>query len=117
MEAFLPDTVKAVLLGLLAIAFALAWLARALRHVAWLQVFRLPAVQMTEEQRAKRRRSANRQTALEIIVAGLALPLLYLVSTVMMFNDFKTLPMIIVSAVSVSCIGLGTWILARNRGR
>jgi hypothetical protein len=29
MEVFLPDTAKAILLGLLAIAFALAWLARA----------------------------------------------------------------------------------------
>lgn len=29
MEAFLPDAVKAILLVLLAIAFALAWLARA----------------------------------------------------------------------------------------
>ncbi|HVS20893.1 MAG TPA: hypothetical protein VHD88_03550 [Pyrinomonadaceae bacterium] len=42
MEAFLPDTVKAILLGLLAIAFALARLARALPHVAWLQVFSTP---------------------------------------------------------------------------
>ena len=117
METFLPDTVKAILLGLFAIAFALAWLARALPNVVWLQVFRLPAVQMSEEEKARRRRSANRQTALEIIVAGLALPLLYLVSTVMIFNDFKTILTIIVSAYSVSCIALGSWILVRNRQR
>jgi len=84
METFLPDTVKVILFGLIVIAFALSRLARALPHVAWLQVFRLP--QMSEEQRARRRRSANRLTALEIVLAGLALPLLYLLSTVMLFN-------------------------------
>src|SRR5712691_6846763 len=77
METFLPDTVKAILLGLLAVAFALARLARALPHVAWLQVFRLPVMQMSEEQRARRRRSGNRLAGLEIVLAGLALPLLY----------------------------------------
>lgn len=115
MEAFLPDTVKAVLLGLLAIVFALVWLARAHPAVAWLQVFRLPAIQLSEEQKRRRRRIANRQVALEIMVAGLALPLLYLVATVMLFNDFKTLPTIIVAGCSVLCIAVGIWIFVRNR--
>jgi hypothetical protein len=53
--------------------------------------------------------------ALEIILAGLVLPLLYLVSTVMMLNDFKSLPTLIVGACSVSCIGVGIWIFVRNR--
>jgi hypothetical protein len=101
METFLPDTVKAILLGLIVIAFALARLARALPHVAWLQVFRLPVIQMSEEQRARRRRSANRLAGLEIIVAGLALPLLYFVSTIMLFNEPKTPPTIIVTACSL----------------
>lgn len=101
MEAFLPNSVKAILLGVLAIAFALAWLARAFPQVAWLQVFRLPQVQLSEEQRARRRRFGNRRMAFEFIVAGLALPLLYMVSTVMLFNEPKTIPMIIVSSCSV----------------
>lgn len=115
MDAFLPDPVKAILLGLIAIAFGLGWVARAHPSVHWLQVFRLPAVQMSEEQRARRRRIANRLAALEIIVAGLALPLLYVLSTVMMFNNFKTIPTIIVTACSVSCIALGIWLFVRNR--
>lgn len=115
MEAFLPDTVKVVLLVVLAVAFAMAWLARKHPHVPWLQAFRLPDTQLSEEQKAKRRRTANRLAALEIMVAGLALPLLYLVSTVLLFNEPKTIPMIIVSACSVLCIALGIWIFARNR--
>lgn len=115
MEVFLPDSVKAILVGLLAIAFALFWLARALPQVAWLQVFRLPAIQLNEEQTRRQQRSANRQVGLEIMVAGLALPLLYLVSTVMLFNDLKTLPTIIVTACSALCIATGIWIFVRNR--
>ncbi len=115
MEAFLPNAVKATLLGLIAIAFVLVWLARAHPNVHWLQIFRLPAVPMSEEQRARRRRSANRLAALEIIIAGLALPLLYAVSTIMMFNNLKTTPTIIVTACSILCIAIGIWILVRNR--
>jgi hypothetical protein len=115
MEVFLPDTVKAILLGLIAIVFALAWLARRLPHVAWLRIFRLPVVQMSEEERVRRRRSANRLAALEMVFAGLALPLLYFVSTVMFFSEPKTGPTIIVSACSILCIALGIWIFVRNR--
>jgi hypothetical protein len=115
METFLPDTVKAILLGLIAFAFVLNRLARRLPDVAWLQVFRLPVRQMSEEQRARRRRSSNRMAALEIVVAGLALPLVYFVSTIMLFSEPKTMPTIIVGASSVLCIALGIWIFVQNR--
>lgn len=98
-----------------AIAFALVWLARARPQVAWLQVFRLPVTQLSDEQKKRQRRSANRLTALEIIVAGLALPLLYLASTIMLFNDLKTLSTIIVMTFSVLCMAIGIWIFVRNR--
>jgi hypothetical protein len=115
MEAILPDKLKAILLGLLAIAFALGWLARAFPQIGWLQFFRLPRIEMSEEQRAHRRRSANRLAALEIIIAGLALPLVYVIATVMFFNDFKTIPTIIVNVWAVLCIAIGIWIFVRNR--
>lgn len=114
MESFLPDTVKTVLLGLIAMVIVLGWLAGRLPHVRWLQVFRLPAIPMTEEQKARRRRSGNRQAGLEIIVAGLALPLLYVAATVMMFNDFEPVTTILVGVGSLACIVVGTWIFVRN---
>ena len=115
METFLPHSVKAILLGLIALLFVLSRLARALPHVSWLQVFRLPLVQMSEEQRARQRRSANRMAALEIVLAGLALPLVYFVSTIMFFSEPKTVPTIIVTVISVLCFALGIWIFVRNR--
>jgi hypothetical protein len=115
MEKFLPDTVKAILLGLIAIVFALSRLARALPQVRWLRFFRFAGVQMSEEEMARRRRSANRLAALEIAVAGLALPLLYFVSTIMLLSDLKTIHIVIVALCSSLCMVLGIWVFVRNR--
>lgn len=115
MEAFLPDTVKLVLLGILAIVFVLNRLARALPQVAWLQAFRLPVRHLSDEQKAARRRAGNRMAAVELILLGLALPLLYVGSTVMLFNDIKAATMVLVGGCSVICVGLGIWLIARNR--
>lgn len=114
MEVFFSSTVKAILLGLIAVVFLLNRLARARPDVTWLQIFRLPVVQMTEEQRERRRRSGNRMAALEMILAGFALPIVYLLSTIMFFSEPKTVPLVIVSACSILCIGVGIWIFARN---
>jgi hypothetical protein len=116
MESFLPDSVKAILLGLIAVVFVLSRLAPRFPDVAWLQVFRLPVRQMSEEEKARRRRRANRMAGIEIILAGLVLPFLYLISKVMMFNEPTTLGVVIVSACSLACILLGIWLIARNIG-
>ncbi len=114
MEMFLPESVKAILLGLIATAFVLSRLARWFPHVAWLQVFRLPVIQMSEEQRTKRRRFGNRMAGLEMVFAGVVLPLVYFGSTIMFFSEPQMIPMIIVAAGSATCIGLGIWIFVRN---
>jgi hypothetical protein len=115
MESFLPDSVKAILLGLIAVVFVLNRLAPRFPDVAWLQVFRLTVRQMSEEEKARRRRRANRMAGVEIILAGLVLPLLYLASKVMMFNEPTQLGLIVVGGCSLACIGLGIWVIVRNR--
>jgi hypothetical protein len=117
MEAFLPETVKQILLALIAIVLVLGWLSRAFPDVAWLRVFRLPAPHLSEDERARRKRAGNRMAGLEIALLGLALPLFYVASTVMMFNNFKTAPTIIVAVCSLSCVALGVWVFAHNRER
>ncbi len=115
METFLSDTTKTVLLGVIAVVFALSWLARQHPEIAWLHAFRLPDPHLTEEQKQRRRRAGNRIAGLEMIVAGVAFPLLYLAATVMMFNDFKTLPTILVSAGSILQVTFGVWVFWKNR--
>ena len=114
MDTFLPDTVKAILLGLIAIMFVLSRLARRFPHVAVLQVFRLPVIQMSEAKRERRRRSGNRMAGLEMVLAGLALPFLYFASTIMFFNEPTAIATMIVTACSLLCIALGIWIFVRN---
>jgi len=114
MESFLPDGIKALLLGVLAIGFVLSRLARAFPDVGWLQFFRLPIRQMSEEQKARRRRSANRLAGLEIVLAGVILPLLYFGSTMLLFSEPKRIPLMIVTICSLLCIVLGIWIFVRN---
>jgi hypothetical protein len=115
MESIFPRWVNAILLGLIAVAFVMNRLSRQLPHVAWLQWFRIPVIQMSEEQRERRRRSGNRMAALEIVLMGLALPAVYFLSTIMFFSEPKTIPTVIVTACSLLCISLGIWIFARNR--
>jgi uncharacterized membrane protein len=114
MDIFLSNTVRAILLGVIVVAFGLNRLARAFPDVAWLQIFRLPEREMSEEERARRRRTANRLAGMEMVIAGLVLPLLYFIPTFMMFNEPKPLPMLVVGVLSIACIAVGIWIFARN---
>jgi hypothetical protein len=114
MESFLPDSIKAILLGLIAVVFVLSRLSYRFPEVAWLQHFRLPVRQLSEEEKARRRRRANLMAGIEFILAGLILPLLYLASKVMMFNEPTTLGLVIVGGCSLACIGLGIWFIVRS---
>ncbi len=71
-------------------------------------------MQISEAQKIRRRQSANRLAGLEIIIAGLILPVVYFISTVIFFNEPKAVSMVIVSVCSVLCIAVGIWIFARN---
>jgi hypothetical protein len=89
------------------VLFGLSELSRRLPHVDWLQHFRIPRPQMTEEQQARMRRRANVYAGAQLILVGLILPVGYVVLTVMTFNTVRTGPLAIALAGSVICIGLG----------
>ena len=114
MDSFLPDSVKAILLGLIAVVFVLSRLSYRFPDVDWLQHFRLPIPRLSEKQKARQRRRANLMAGMEIIFAGMVLPLLYILAKVMMFNEPTTLGMVIVGACSLTCIFLGIWVIVRN---
>ena len=111
---FLTPTVKAILLGLIAVVFVLSRLTRAYPEVSWLQPFRLPLRQMSEEERARRRKSANRMAAVQMVLGGLILPFLYFASTVFMFENPSTVAMIVVGALSAACVAGGIWVFVRS---
>ena len=111
---FLSTTVKAILLGLIAVAFGLSRLAGGYPRVGWLQIFRLPERQMSEEEKARRKRAENRRAGLEIILAGFVLPLVYFGLGIVFFTQPSTLEIVVVGLLSVLSIGGGIWVLARN---
>jgi hypothetical protein len=114
MESFLPDSVKAILLGLIAVVFVLSRLSYRFPDVDWLQHFRLPIRHFSEEEKRRQRRRASLMAGMEIILAGMVLPLLYIAAKVMMFNEPTTLGMAIVGGGSLACIVIGSWVIARS---
>lgn len=112
---FLSNTVKAVILGLIIVLFALNRLARAYPEVGWLQVFLLPQRQMSEEEKTRRRRLGNRMAAVEMVLAGFILPVGYFGLSVMFFNEPGTAELVVVGACSLALIGLGIWVFLRNQ--
>jgi hypothetical protein len=140
MFDFLPEPVKTVLVGVLAVFALLVTAANSLPDVAWLRPFRLnqnlseaqkarmrrlPDVawlrpfrlnqNLSEAQKARMRRRARLHVGLELIGVGLLLPVGYLVLTVMMFNEIDPLTMGLTLAGSVVCIGLGIWAMFSSK--
>jgi hypothetical protein len=109
------DRIQLVLAGLLALVFGLSRLARRHPHVAWLQGFRDVFPQPSEAQRAMMRRRADFYAGVQLILMGVALPLVYWAATVMFFNDFTAKAITLVLAGSVLCIGLGIAAIWRSR--
>ncbi len=103
-----------VLGGLAFALFGLSALSRRFPEVAWLQAFRIEN-RLTEEQKARMRRRAQVHAGVEMILVGIALPMGYVVLTVMFMNNFTPLATTLVLAGSVLFIGLGVTAIVRSR--
>lgn len=103
-----------VVLGALFLAFCgLAALSRRFPDVAWLAHFRFEN-RLTEKQKARMRRSAAVHAGVELILLGLALPMGYVVLTVMFFSSFTATAVVLTLAGSVLCIILGVTAIVRS---
>jgi hypothetical protein len=108
-------TVQLVLVGIIVVLFGASALARRFPDIGWLQVFRYDPPQLSEEQRALMRRRSDINSGIQLILLGIGLPLIYVASTIMFFNDFEAIPTVLVVAGSVVCIGLGVTGIRRSR--
>jgi hypothetical protein len=115
MEAFLPESVKIVLLGVFAAGIVLVWVSRRLPQVAWLEPFRLRGFQLTEAQKARHRRFHIIKAGLEIMLAGIAVPVLYVLSKVFMFDEPTSMGMLVSGAIAATCIVIGVVVMIRSR--
>src|SRR5687768_15470 len=112
VESFLPESVKMVLMGIVSVVIVLSALAGRMPDVAWLQTFKLQD-KRTEEQKRRARRSANILGGLEMIVAGVALPAVYVIPTVMFFNEPSQRVLLLLGAFSIALIGIGVRVIVK----
>jgi len=110
--------VQLAIIGVLAGVFGLSALSRRYPHVGWLQPFRFNWPQLPPEQRERMRRRANVHAGIELILMGFAVPIVYVGSSIMMFNDPSVLGLTISVAIAALLIALGitgVWRNARRR--
>jgi hypothetical protein len=107
--------IQLVLVAILALVFGLSALSRRFPDVAWLYVFRYERPQLSDAQRDLMRRRSNIYAGIELILMGIALPMLYAAVTMMFFSEVTTMATILVLAGSVFCIGLGVTGIWRSR--
>ena len=109
--------VQLVILGVLAGIFGLSALSRRYPHVGWLQPFRFNWPQLSREQRERMRRRANVHAGIELILLGFAVPIVYVGSSIMMFNDPTARGLTISLAIAALLIALGITGIWRNARR
>ena len=113
----MSDTVKLVLVSILAVLFGLSALARRLPHVAWLRPFAGLFPRLGEAERARVQGRADVYAGIQLILMGLALPLLYVITTVMLFNTPSSTGIAVTFAGSVVLIVLGSLAIRSGRRR
>ena len=113
----MTSTIQLIVLALLGALFGLSALSRRYPHIGWLQAFHIKRPQLSEEQKARMRRRANIHVAIQFVLLGFGVPVVYLVSTVMMFNDPSTLGLAISGLIGFALIVLGILAIWSNRRR
>jgi len=113
----MTSTIQLIVLVVLGVLFGLSALSRRYPHIAWLQVFHIKRPQLSDEQTARMQRRANIHVGIQFILLGFGVPVVYVGSSVMMFNDPSTLGLIISGIVGFALIVLGIIAIWSNRRR
>ena len=113
----MTSTIQVIILTLLGTVFGLSALSRRYPHIGWLQAFHIKRPQLSEEQRARMQRRANIHVAIQFILLGFGVPVVYVASSVMMFNDPSTVGLIISGIIGFALNVLGIIAIWRNRRR
>jgi ABC-type Fe3+ transport system permease subunit len=113
----MTSTIQLIILLVLGVLFGLSALSRRYPHIGWLQAFHIKRPQLSDEQKARRQRRANIHVAIQFILLGFGVPVVYVGSSVMMFNDPSTLGLIISGIIGFALIVLGITAIWSNRHR
>jgi O-antigen/teichoic acid export membrane protein len=111
------STIQLIILIVLGALFGLSALSRRYPHIGWLQAFHIKWPQLSEEQRARMQRRANIRAGIQFILLGFGVPIVYVGSSVMMFNDPSTVGLAISGIIGFALIVLGVIAIWSNRRR
>jgi len=103
----MTSTIQLIVLVILAVVFGLSALSRRYPHIGWLQAFHIKRPPLTEAQRARMQRRSNIYVAIQLMLLGLGVPVLYVVSSIMMFNDPSRTGLVISAIIGLALIVLG----------
>ena len=113
----MTSTIQLIILTILGALFGLSALSRRYPHIGWLQAFHIRRPQLSEEQRARMKRRANIHAAIQFILLGFGVPVVYVGSSVMMFNDPSIVGLAISGVIGFGLIVLGIMAIWSNRRR
>jgi hypothetical protein len=113
----MSSTIQLIILVVLGAVFGLSALSRRYPHIGWLQAFRINRPQLSEAEKARMQRRANIHAAIQFILLGFGVPVVYVGSSVMMFNDPSTLGLIISGSIGFALIVFGIIAIWTNRYR
>jgi hypothetical protein len=113
----MTSTIQVVILALLGALFGLSALSRRYPHIGWLQAFHIKRPQLSEAQKARMQRRANIHVAMQFILLGFGVPVVYVASSFMMFNDPSTVGLIISAIIGFALIVLGIVAIWSSRRR
>lgn len=113
----MKPVIQLVVLVVLGLLFGLSALSRRYPHIGWLQTFHIKWPQLSEQQKALMERRANIRAGIQFILLGFGVPVGYVVSCVMMFNDPTTLGLTISALIGFAVIVLGVIAIRSNRRR
>src|SRR5919108_1195187 len=113
----MTSTIQLIILVVLGALYGLSALSRRYPHIGWLQAFHIKWPQLSEAQKARMQRRANIRAAFQFILLGFGVPVGYVVSCVMMFNDPTVLGLTISGIVGFGFIVLGIVAIWTNRTR
>jgi hypothetical protein len=108
------QTLQIVAFVLLGAVVGLSALSRRYPDVGWLQVFRINRPQLTAAQQAQMRRRAAVLSGFQLMLLGLAVPVVYIVSRLMMFNEPTALGLTIAGGSGLVLVVVGLVVIWRG---
>jgi hypothetical protein len=116
-DGAMTSTIQLIILTVLGALFGLSALSRRYPHIGWLRAFYIKRPQLSEEQRARMQRRANIHVAIQFILLGFGVPVVYVASSVIRFSDPSTVGIAISGIIGFALIVLGIIAIWSNRRR